>query len=115
MYKRQILAITVLIAIICVAITFLGIYLSGIRYIKIDTDGGGYIKFFGRVDSLGAPSQGRLYYSDGTTAEVDMATGTVTYSNGDVYVGELKNLLKHGQGKMTFATGDVYELSLIHI
>ena len=74
-----ILAITVIIAVICVAGTFLGIYISGIRYIKIDTSGGSYIKFFGKVDGLGAPYQGRLYYSDGTTAEVDMSENTVKY------------------------------------
>jgi hypothetical protein len=35
--------------------------------------------------------------------------GTLTYANGDHYVGEWKDDLKHGQGTLTYANGDQEE------
>ena len=35
--------------------------------------------------------------------------GTFTYSNGDIYEGELKDNKMHGQGTFTYAHGDKYE------
>mmetsp|Transcript_22538 Transcript_22538/g.34822 ORF Transcript_22538/g.34822 Transcript_22538/m.34822 type:complete len:83 (-) Transcript_22538:123-371(-) len=35
--------------------------------------------------------------------------GKMTYADGDVYEGELKNGMAHGEGKNTFANGSVYE------
>ena len=38
----------------------------------------------------------------------DNCFGTVTFDNGEKYVGEWKDDKKHGQGKTIFATGDTY-------
>ena len=35
--------------------------------------------------------------------------GKVTFSNGDVYVGNWEDGVKHGYGKYTWADGDTYE------
>ena len=59
------------IAAIAVGAAAAGIYYSGIRYIKMNTEDGGTVKFFGRVDSEGDPMTGKLYYSSGITAEVE--------------------------------------------
>ena len=89
---------------------FAAIYASGLRYIKLNTEIGGYVKFFGTVDSEGKPYKGDLYYSDGTTAKVDMLNHTVTFSNKDVYTGSLNSSLRmEGEGKLEYSTGDVYE------
>ena len=98
-----------IIAAICVGIIFAAIYFSGIRRISINTEDGGTIKYFGRVDQDGNPLVGKLYYSNGLTADVDMEKSTVVYSNGDTYEGELSDLMKHGSGKLMLASGDVYE------
>ncbi|MFA6947361.1 MAG: hypothetical protein WCQ72_00090, partial [Eubacteriales bacterium] len=103
-----ILIICAVCALICVAVVFIIINLSGTRYHKVKLSDGGYLKFYGTVGDNGEPYQGKLYLSDGTTAELDMETGTVTYSNGDIYEGELKNYMKDGDGTLTFSTGDVY-------
>ena len=106
----QILLITFIAALICVILVFVAIYASGLRYIKLNTEIGGYVKFFGTVDSEGSPYKGELYYSNGTTATVDMLNNKVTFSNGDVYTGPLSASLRmHGEGKLSYNTGDVYE------
>ena len=97
-----------LVSVFFVIVTFVAIYISGIRYLKKSFDDGSYIKFFGRVDSEGFPVSGRLYYSDGKTAVIDIKTSTVTYSNGSVYEGALINLQRNGKGRMTNANKDVY-------
>ncbi len=106
----QILLITLAIAIVCVIAVFVAIYLSGLRYIKLNTEIGGYVKFFGTVDKEGSPYRGDLYYSDGTTAKVDMLNHKVTFSNGDTYTGALNSSLRmEGEGTLAYNTGDVYE------
>ncbi len=104
---------TFLIALGCVLAILLILYLCGIRYISIRTEvgsSGGTVKFFGRVDADGAPYSGNLFYSNGVTAEVDMKNHTVSFSNGDVYTGELNSSLKlHGEGTLVYNTGDKYE------
>ncbi len=106
----QILFITFIAALICVILVFIAIYASGLRYIKLNTEIGGYVKFFGTVDGDGNPYKGELYYSDGTTATVDMLNNKVTFSNGDIYTGALNASLRmNGEGKLEYNTGDVYE------
>ena len=40
----------------------------------------------------------------------DMGTGTITYANGTIYIGEWNELLqKNGQGRMAYVDGGVYE------
>ncbi|MBP3917663.1 MAG: hypothetical protein J6I50_00650 [Clostridia bacterium] len=106
----QILLYTLIAALVCVILVFAAIYASGLRYIKLNTEIGGYVKFFGTVDSTGNPFKGDLYYSDGTTAKVDMLNHKVTFSNGDTYTGTLNASLRmEGTGKLEYSTGDVYE------
>ncbi len=106
----QILLYTFIVALICVILVFAAIYASGLRYIKLNTEIGGYVKFFGTVDGQNNPYKGDLYYSDGTTAKVDMLNRKVTFSNGDVYTGALNASLRmDGDGKLEYATGDIYE------
>ena len=104
----QILIITLVIAAVAVGAVFAAIWFSGLRYIKKDYDDGSFIKFFGIVDDNGEPMTGRLYFSSGGTAEVNMEEGKVEYSNGDVYTGALSDMLKNGSGTITFASGDSY-------
>ena len=99
---------TVLSALFLVALSFLIIYMSGIRYLVMDTGSDSYIKFFGRVDSDGHPVSGNLYYSDGLSAKIDIKSSTVEYSNGAVYEGMLTNLQRNGKGTITFSNGDIY-------
>ena len=106
----QILLYTFIAALICVVLVCAAIYASGLRYIKLNTEIGGYVKFFGTVDADGNPYRGDLYYSDGTTAKVDMLNHKVTFSNGDIYTGALNTSLRmEGEGKLEYNTGDVYE------
>ena len=106
----QSLLYTFIAALICVVLVFAAIYASGLRYIKLNTEIGGYVKFFGTVDADGNPYRGDLYYSDGTTAKVDMLNHKVTFSNGDIYTGALNTSLRmEGEGKLEYNTGDVYE------
>ena len=105
----QILLFTLILALLCVVGVFAMFYLSGLRYIKINTEIGGYVKFFGTVDAENAPYRGDLYYSDGSTAKVDMLNHRVTFSGGDVYEGSLNYALRmDGEGVLRYATGDVY-------
>ncbi len=110
----RILLYTFIAALICVIIVFAAIYASGLRYIRLNTEIGGYVKFFGTVDGEGNPYKGDLYYSDGTTATVDMLSHTVTFSNGDVYTGALNSSLRmEGEGKLEYSIGDIYEGSFV--
>ncbi len=110
----QILLYTFIAALVCVILVFVAIYASGLRYVKLNTEIGGYVKFFGTVDKAGNPYKGDLYYSDGTTAKVDMLNHRVTFSNGDVYTGALNSSLRmEGDGKLEYNTGDVYEGSFV--
>ena len=98
-----------IIAAVTVGVIAAGIYFSGIRYITSNTEDGLTIKYFGRVDKDGTLLTGKLYYSDGMTAEVDMQKNSIVYSNGDIYEGGISDLKKNGTGKIIYASGDVYE------
>ncbi len=94
-----------IVAVVCVAITMLVIYMIGLRYITYD---GGY-KFYGKTEN-GLPYSGTIRYPNGESAELDMANKTIRYSNGDLYVGDIYQVYRQGNGKMSFyATKDVYE------
>ena len=100
----------VLCAALCVIGIFAVIYFAGVRYITVKVSDDVYVKFLGLVDDDGSPYKGRIIYSDGISAEVNLERKQITYSNGDIYEGELNaNLLKEGDGKILYANGDVYE------
>ena len=111
----------ILAAALIVGAVIFTVYKSGLRYITINTGEHGVIKFIGRVDGSGDPVSGNVYFADGSTGELerqsDGGSGNgqaglcfkLTYSNGDVYVGELDHFLRHGQGTLSYQGGDVYE------
>ena len=92
-------------AVIMVAITFAVIYFSGGRFTTLANGA----KFLGEWEN-GQPVTGTIKYQNDTEATIDFFNKTITYSNGDVYVGDITNGLRHGHGVMSFAaTGDIYE------
>ena len=94
-----------ILAVVCVAATALIMYVLGWRYISNDE---GY-KFFGKVDN-GQPVSGTIHYPDGGKAELDYFNATITYSNGDIYTGDIYQLYRHGKGKMSYySTKDAYD------
>lgn len=91
-------------ALLCVVLTLVIVYALGFRYTSTD-DG---IKFFGKYKG-GIPYNGTVYYPDGLRAKLEYEAGTITYSNGDVYVGEITGILRNGTGKMTYyGTNETY-------
>ena len=74
--KRRSFAAVILtifiIAILCVAGLIAAIYASGVRYIKVNVTDDLYVKFLGQVDENGEPYKGRLIYSDGVSADVNL-------------------------------------------
>jgi len=99
----------VIIAVVCVAAVLIGIHFSGVRYMKVKISETSYVKFFGTVDKENKPYKGRILYSDGLSAELNLEFNQISYSNGDLYEGEFENLMKDGEGKITYGNGDVYE------
>lgn len=100
------LAIVFIIAMILVIITFLVLYVFlGFRYINDKTH---ELKFVGRVQS-GVPFTGKLYYYNGTIAQLDAAKKTVEVKGSDKYVGALSGYLPHGKGTLTKADGTIFE------
>ena len=71
--------ITLALVIIAVAAFFTVVYISGIRYTKVSLTDGGDIKFFGTVDNDGKPLEGKLYFSDGATAEINLTKNVINY------------------------------------
>lgn len=106
----NIILITVGAAALCAVLVFAFFHYGlGLTYVKINTQIGGYVKFFGYVDSDNKPSKGDLFYSDGTTAKVDMSKNEVTFSDGAVYTGALSAALRmEGEGTLKCANGDSY-------
>ena len=100
-------ALVVLAALIIIAAAGLILYAVGYRYIS--TDG---VKFNGFVKE-GLPANGTVKYADDLSGKlkVDEENGicTITYSNGDVYTGSLKGILRHGSGSISVkSTDEVY-------
>ena len=117
-------------AVLLVLLTFLALDLAGYRYATYNTDNHGRIRYIGRVDKEEDPLSGKIYYADGINAKVSFygnnyqmdsgweissaKTYLVEYSNGDVYIGELEGMLRHGKGSITFAGGDKYEGDFVY-
>ena len=103
--KTVLIIIATMLAILAVA--GLAIYLTGYRYIKTD-----YAKFSGWTKDS-RPVNGTVRYEDGIKGKLttDKETGniTITYTSGDVYIGDLNGIMRDGKGKITYASGDVYE------
>ncbi|MBP5231536.1 MAG: hypothetical protein ILO68_07375 [Clostridia bacterium] len=105
MRRRNPLTVVIIVAVILVVLTV------GVMWfffnLRLSTRDG--VKFAGKYED-GKPVSGIINYPDGNSATLDAANNTIRYANGDVYVGELSGVMRHGNGKMTFAvTGDVYE------
>lgn len=50
---------------------------------------------------------------DGDITEMPLS-GTMTHSNGDVYVGTFHTQRRHGFGRLTFGNKDVYAGTFVH-
>ena len=98
----KLMAIIIASAAALLVIALVVAYLCGVRYITSETGDGLDVRFFGVVDSEGQPTSGVINYSDGKSAKV-ADDGSLTYSSGDVYTGELRGMLKHGKGKLVCA------------
>ena len=97
-------------AVLVLIIVYICLYRAGFRpYIKVVSAAGDSIKFSGMVNAEGTPIKGKLFFADGSSATVNSETGEIEYSDGSVYIGELRDLQKNGKGKLTYASGDVYE------
>lgn len=117
--KKTIKAVIIIfvLAAVFVAAAYLSVYLSGYRIIRYkSTDG--ETRFFGKVGKDGLPGKGTVYFANGKKAQIDIENNTIEYSDGSVYVGETKELLPHGKGKLTiggteanreYYEGDFYE------
>ncbi len=91
-------------ALLFAAVTLVVFYILGYRYITTDK-----VKFLGKVEQ-GHPVSGMLSYSNGEKAKLDYYNSTITFDNGDKYVGKINGLYRDGKGVMTYATtGDKYE------
>ncbi len=92
-------------ALILVAITFAVVLFMGGRYTTLPNGA----KFLGKSEN-GQPVSGTIKYQDGTEAQLDYYNRTITYANGDIYLGEINLGCRHGHGIMSSsATGDIYE------
>ncbi|HBE13018.1 MAG TPA: hypothetical protein DCY74_02480, partial [Clostridiales bacterium] len=103
-----------LIALAAVILTFLFIYYGlGYQVLRVQS-GNGEITFFGKV-SKGQAVSGTLYYENNVKASLDAKKSALYYANGDIYEGKIVNLMRHGDGKMSYTnSGDVYEGSFIN-
>lgn len=113
---NKILVRTIIVAAVAVLVVIMGLMLSGLRYTKATDNAGTTAKFFGWVDDAGNIDKGTLYFSGerSGTAKISAKDSTITYSNGDVYVGEMSNGFPNGQGKMSYYNGDIYEGSYVN-
>ena len=121
------LLIILLSAALLIGATFAAISLSGFRYTTYKTESNGDIRFIGTVDKQDQPVSGKVYFSDGSEAELERAGSSLTfkdstviapdgeyiyklsYSDGSVYTGTIVGMLRNGKGSMTFTGGDIYE------
>lgn len=107
---RKFILRAVIISLIAVAVIFVALYIGGFRYIKTTNGAGTTVKFLGTVDKSGGYYHGKLFYSGVFSEKATLETdGTVNYSNGDSYIGDMSGGFRNGKGKLTFANGDVYE------
>ena len=64
--------IILLIAVLIVGAAVFALYRSGYRYVKVRVSPDLYVKFLGKVDEDGEPYRGRLIYSNGISADVNL-------------------------------------------
>lgn len=103
--KRNPIIIIFIAAVIALGVTLTVVLLMGGRYITLPNGA----KFLGEWEN-GQPTIGKIQYPNGTTAEYNFYEKTIKYDNGDLYVGELDNCYREGNGTMSYyATGDIYE------
>lgn len=96
-----------IVALVIIALVGIIVYASGYRYINADG-----VKYSGFVEN-GQPVNGNVKYPDGITGKLtkenDSANGMIVYSTGDVFEGEIKGILRHGRGTITYKqTGEIY-------
>ncbi len=105
--RRQRLLFSALAAIVVFVFVLFALYFSGYKVEK-ESPQNDDVGFVGKKDGNGIPLNGKIYFSDGTTAYV--GDGSVTYSDGSVFFGTLSAEFKReGSGVLSFANGDKYE------
>ena len=83
--------------------------LKGAQNTSVTLSSGEELKYVGLVDKYGRPISGTLYYANGTSAELNVDEGSLTYADGTVYYGPLDaDYRKHGEGKLVWTNGDTY-------
>jgi len=104
--KLRPLVIIFSVAVLAVVLTVIYVYFSlGLRYVLLP-DG---TKFLGRYAN-DVPQVGKVYYTDGSVADYDAAASRLSYKNGNVYTGEIKDFKPNGKGFFRNAvTADVYD------
>ncbi len=80
--------------------------LTGLRLTSNESADGKISNYFGWVGANGAPTFGFFSLSGGESATV--AGGSAVYSDGSVYTGAMRDLVRHGQGKLIFPDGTTY-------
>lgn len=125
MNLRRFLILVPVAALLLVLVVFAAIWFQGTRYISIETAEHGKAKFIGKLGKGGQPSDGTVYYSDGSKAVLtvydqpgyEFRNGSnirgelyeLHYDDKSVYIGELTGLLRDGRGSLLYAGGDLYE------
>ncbi len=100
--------IVLVLAFVFAGAAYLTIYLSGYRVVRYQSPDG-ETRFLGKVDKNGQPQSGTVYFADGRRAQLDLKNNKIEYSDDSVYVGQTKELLPDGKGKLTFVNGESYE------
>ena len=115
-YKSRIFLIVLAAVVVLCGVGILCLRLAGyrrfsVKYLNTLDATEETLSFTGFLHQDGTVKKGRIFSDTGSAEVVYNGDGTytMTYSNGDLYVGELDGLQRQGQGKMTYTTGDVYE------
>ena len=115
-YKSKVFLIVLAAVVVLCGVGILWLRLAGyrrfsVKYLNTLDAKEETLSFTGFLLQDGTVKKGRIFSDTGSAEVVYNGDGTytMTYSNGDLYVGELDGLQRQGQGKMTYKTGDVYE------
>ena len=107
MKKSYFFVSATLAAFILLLLVVLLLLVSGYRFSTVTlTD-------YGRVTYYGKASGGTVYLK-GVTAVYTKSEQSLDYSNGDRYVGAIKNYLPNGVGVYYYAKGDRYEGDMVN-
>ena len=101
----------VIAAVSAVALIFIILLLSGVRYNTYRLSDGSKVKFFGTVKHS-EPVSGWISTTYGVKGS--LKNDQIKYSDGSVYEGDIVNAMRQGNGKMTYKNGDVYEGTFIN-